>query len=80
MISIGVVGIGLIGVASLIPLAHYKAAQGIRDDRKSMMGRRAFREFRIRDFDRPGDMSNPSGAPNPFFWHNDLSNLYHVRS
>ncbi len=78
MISIGVVGIGLIGVASLIPLAHYKAAQGIRDDRKSMMGRRAFREFRIRDFDRPGDMSNPSGAPNPFWYWPSPGNPYAI--
>ena len=78
MISIGVVGIGLIGVASLIPLAHYKAAQGIRDDRKSMMGRRAFREFRIRDLDRPGDMSNPSDAPNPFWYWPSPGNPYAI--
>ena len=54
MISIGVVGIGLIGVASLIPLAHYKAAQGVEEERKALFGKRAFREFFVRGFDRPG--------------------------
>ena len=65
MISIGVVGVGLIGVAALIPLAHYKAAQGVREDRKALTGRRAFREFRIRDLARPGDMASPMTSPNP---------------
>ena len=68
MISIGVVGVGLIGVAALIPLAHYKAAQGVREDRKALTGRRAFREFRIRDLARPGDMASPMTGPNPYYY------------
>ena len=54
LISIGVVGIGLIGVAALIPLAHHKANEGINTDRMASVGRRAFREFKVRGFDRPG--------------------------
>ncbi|MFC1759809.1 hypothetical protein ACFL2H_13755, partial [Planctomycetota bacterium] len=54
LISIGVVGIGLIGVAALIPLAHHKATEGVNTDRMAALGRRAFREFEIREFDRPG--------------------------
>lgn len=60
MISIGIVGIGLIGVAALIPLAHHKAAQGVQEDRKSLFGKRAFREFRVRGMDRPGTISSPA--------------------
>lgn len=78
MISIGVVGIGLIGVAALIPLAHYKAAQGIREDRKALTGRRAFREFRIRDLDRPGDMSNPADSPNPYYYWPSSGNPFAI--
>ena len=59
MWSIGIVGIGLIGVAALIPLAHHKAAQGIQEDRKTLFGKRAFREFRVRGMDRPGSISLP---------------------
>lgn len=54
MISIGVVGIGLLGVAALIPLAHYKAAEGVREERKALFGRRAYREFFIHGFNQPG--------------------------
>lgn len=49
MISIGVVGIGLLGVASLIPLAHYKAAKGVLEDRKALFGKRAFRDYYVMD-------------------------------
>ena len=59
MISIGIVGIGLIGVAALIPLAHYKAAQGVQEDRKTLFGKRAFREFHVRGMDRPGSIGSP---------------------
>ncbi|MCA9214161.1 MAG: hypothetical protein KDB27_13910 [Planctomycetales bacterium] len=54
LISIGVVGIGLIGVAALIPLAHHKANEAVSTDRMASAGRRAFREFKVRGFDRPG--------------------------
>jgi hypothetical protein len=64
MISIGVVGIGLIGVASLIPLAHYKASEGVREERKALFGRRVFREFLVNEFHRPGSWQGPNqGTP-----------------
>jgi hypothetical protein len=64
MISIGVVGIGLLGVASMIPLAHHKAAQGVREERKSLFGKRAYREFFIQEFHRPGSfVSAGQGTP-----------------
>jgi hypothetical protein len=66
MISIGIVGIGLIGVASLIPLAHYKAEQGVREERKALFGKRAYREFFVSGFDRPGSfLATGQGTP---FW------------
>jgi hypothetical protein len=68
MISIGVVGIGLIGVASLIPLAHYKATEGVREDRKAIFGKRAYREFFIQGFDRPGSMVGFPQNPVKPYW------------
>jgi hypothetical protein len=64
MISIGIVGIGLIGVASLIPLAHHKAEQGVREERKALFGKRAYREFFVNGFDRPGSfLATGQGTP-----------------
>ena len=59
MISIGVVGIGLIGVASLIPLAHFKAAEGVREERKALFGKRALRDFYAYEFDHVGTIHRP---------------------
>jgi len=69
LISIGVVGIGLLGVASLIPLAHYKATQGIEEDRKSQFGKRAFRDFFVLGMDRPGTVQTSTGGMvlNPYW-------------
>ena len=83
LISIGVVGIGLLGVASLIPLAHYKATQGIEEDRKSQFGKRAFRDFFVLGMDRPGTVQTqkevnqgfvPLSSPvlNPFWTYAPL--------
>ena len=48
LISIFVVAVGLLGVAALIPLAHFEANRGVIQDRKSLLGKSAYREFRIR--------------------------------
>ena len=56
LISIGIVGIGLIGVAALIPLAHHKANEGVNKDRMSAVARRAFRDFKVRGFDQVGSL------------------------
>ncbi|MCA9199809.1 MAG: hypothetical protein KDA87_19850 [Planctomycetales bacterium] len=63
LMSIAVVAIGLLGVAAMIPLAHHKAAQGVRSDRIGEFGRAAFREFRVREFDKPGDYNRPYWVP-----------------
>jgi hypothetical protein len=57
--SIGIVGIGLIGVSSLIPVAHDYSMKAIVRDRAAELGQRAFREFKLRGFDRPGTLSQP---------------------
>jgi hypothetical protein len=88
MISIGVVGIGLLGVAALIPLAHYKAAEGVREDRKALYGKRAFREFFVQGYNRPGSwtsiqLPNVPAAPRPYWMHyrgnpSPQNTIYHM--
>ena len=82
MISIGVVGIGLIGVASLIPLAHYKAGQGVKEDRKALYGKRAYREFFVQGFDEPGSLQSslPAAAaiPKPYWLQDIPGNNYFI--
>ncbi len=51
LISIGVVAIGLLGVASLIPAGGQQAQAGARNDRKAQIGRRSIREFFVRGLD-----------------------------
>jgi hypothetical protein len=48
LISVGVLTMGLLGVAALMPLAVHQAQRGVLEDRKAAAGRRAFREFKIR--------------------------------
>lgn len=53
LVSIGVVSIGLMGVATLIPLAFHQAEMGARNDRKALAGKRAYREFSVLDMGNP---------------------------
>lgn len=53
LISIGVVAIGLSGLAFLLPVAHHQAESGARTDRMASVGKRAFREFHVREMARP---------------------------
>ncbi len=48
LISIGVVAVGLLGVAALIPAAGHHARKGLEADYRSQVGQAAFRDFRIR--------------------------------
>jgi hypothetical protein len=48
LMSIGVVLIGLLGVAALFPIAGHQAREGARNDRVANIGKRAFREIKVR--------------------------------
>lgn len=63
LISIGVLSIGLLGVISLLPLASHQAQQGVLEDRKASVGRRAFREFLVRGMSNPNHWVAPPGMP-----------------
>ncbi len=71
LVSIGVVSIGLMGVAALIPLAFHEAETGARSDRKALVSKRAYREFHLLGMANPaqwvnlrtlGSIPNPSGS------------------
>lgn len=53
LISIGVIGLGIFGVASLIPVAQFKVAEGTSRDRQAAFGPSAAAEFRIRQMGDP---------------------------
>ena len=72
LISIGVLAIGLLGVAIMLTLAHHEAHEGVMEDGKAAAGMRAYREFRIR------------GMANPENWvgevtEQDVNRVYQVR-
>ena len=53
LISIGVIALGIFGVASLIPVAQFQVAQGTKLDRIAAFGPSAAAEFRIRGMGSP---------------------------
>lgn len=53
LISIGVIALGIFGVAALIPVAQFKVAEGTSLDRQSALGPSAVSEFRIRNMNAP---------------------------
>jgi prepilin-type N-terminal cleavage/methylation domain-containing protein len=53
LISIFVLAIGLVSVASLVPVAGFQAARALVDDRKAMLGLTAARDFKVHGFLRP---------------------------
>ena len=67
MFAIGVVMIGLLGIAVLVPIAGKAARDGASYDRAARAGMNAVREFQIREMGRPGNWLNPDltavGAP-----------------
>jgi hypothetical protein len=68
LIAIFVLAIGLVSVASLVPLASFQAQRALVDDRKATLGPAAYRDCRIRGFLRPdywrfsSSPASPSGA------------------
>lgn len=65
LISIAVISLGIFGVASLIPLAQIKVAEGTSLDRQAALGPSAVAEFRIRRMHAPETwlMDPPLTAP-----------------
>jgi len=47
LLSIGVVFIGLMGAVSLFPVASFQIKEGVKHERAALLGKRAFREFKI---------------------------------
>jgi len=68
MFACGIVLVGLLGVAALIPLAGWEIDRGLTADRMSVTGRNAVQEFDIRSMRRADMYVNPDGSPfNPRF-------------
>ena len=65
LISIGVIALGIFGVAALIPVAQFKLEQGLTADRQAAAGQRAVAEFRIRNMGSPGTRDNPHWTTTP---------------
>ncbi len=63
MFAIGILLVGLLGVAALIPLAGYEMDRGLTADRMSVTGRNAVQEFDIRSMRRADMYVNPDGTP-----------------
>jgi hypothetical protein len=75
MFAIGVVMIGLLGIAVLIPIAGKAARDGVSMDRASRAGMNAVREFHVREMSNPRTWRYPDHQtvvptnalnPNPF--------------
>ena len=54
LISVGVIALGIFGVASLIPVAQLSVDKGLTADRQAALGRSAIADFRIRNMGSPG--------------------------
>ena len=53
LMSVFVVSIGLLGIASLLPIAHHDAHEGTLDDLSSLVGKHAWRDMTIRGLNNP---------------------------
>lgn len=63
LITIFVLSIGLLGVVTLVPVAHHQARQGVINDHAAYVGRNQFRDFRIRNFTSYYNWFYKSGEP-----------------
>ena len=64
LISMGVLAVGLLGVAALIPAGRYQVAQGSRLEYASMVGRSALREIEVRGLLNPGGADGSTSTLN----------------
>ena len=55
LISIGVIALGIFGVAALIPVAQFKVAEGTTNDRVASLGPSAAAQFRVQGMDDPNN-------------------------
>lgn len=62
LISIFVISVGLLGLASLLPLAHIQASRGTRADRAAILGKVAVREFKVREMANPATWLTSANA------------------
>lgn len=59
LISIGVISLGIFGVATLIPVAQFKIAEGTSNDRQAAFGPSAAAQFRIQNMGSPEEWYAP---------------------
>jgi hypothetical protein len=59
LVSMGILTIGLLSIASLLPLGLFQTQKAITEDAKAIIGHNAYREFRTR------------GMANPYTWINN---------
>jgi hypothetical protein len=59
LMAMGVMVVGLLGLASLIPLGRLELAEGERLDNSSTLGRMAFRDVTVRGYARPELWADP---------------------
>lgn len=62
LIAVGVLAIGLLGLASLLPVGRYELQQALKFDRGSALGRAAFRDLLVRGALRPDNWLYPLGG------------------
>jgi type II secretory pathway pseudopilin PulG len=62
LISIGIIALGILPVALLIPVAQSKVEQGIAADRQATLGNRAVADFRIRNMGSPRNWRVPNAS------------------
>jgi len=74
LLSIGVVFIGLMGAASLFPVASYQIQEGNKHERTALVGKRAVRDARSRDFLDPTRWMARDGS-GIWFYLEDLSSI-----
>lgn len=62
LVAMGVMVVGLMGLASLIPLGRLELAEGNRLDNTATLGRSAFREVSVRGYLRPEMWADPANG------------------
>ena len=62
LISMGVLAVGIMGVAALIPAGRFEILQGAKADHAGMIGRAAFREIKVRGYLNPDNWVDSTGV------------------